>query len=459
MKTFKFKGILQKEGWVEDAYIQVDTSGRILSISIEHPGTESYESVEGYAFPGFQNAHSHAFQYAMAGLAERHAGSSTPDDFWSWRSAMYQLALSMNPDQMEAIASMLYAEMLRHGYTEVAEFHYVHHDKNGKPYENLAELGARLIAAAQKAGIKITLIPIYYKNGGFGKEASPQQRRFLSEDFSAYMKLYDASREACKHYVGAGIAYGLHSMRAVSPTDIKMISQMAQSDVPIHMHIAEQKQEIKESIRFLGLRPVEWLTEHINLSPCYHLVHATHMNRDETKALAESGAHVVLCPSTEGNLGDGLFPLNNFLGEGGSWSIGTDSHIGLNPFEELRLLDYGQRTQTHRRNTFLQAGEIDSGLAGISMMLRGGRKAMGKEQADFFVEGESLDALVMDARAPLIASSSVENLTSTCVYASDVSMHYGTMVNGVWKVKEGKHVDQASIQTDFLTRIQELKNR
>lgn len=459
MKTFKFKGVLQASGWVENAFIKIDEEGIIQEISTKKTGDSELEAVDAYALPGFQNAHSHAFQYAMAGLAERHEGSKTPDDFWSWRSAMYQLALSMNPDQLEAIASMLYAEMLRHGYTQVAEFHYVHHDPKGKAYGNLAELGERMIAAAQKTGIKITLIPIYYKNGGFGKDAQPQQRRFLSKDFGSYMDLFEASRQACSKYADAGIGYGLHSMRAVGPTDIKMLSQMAQAEIPIHMHIAEQKQEIKESINHLGLRPVEWLTEHIALNACYHLVHATHMTRDETKALAESGAHVVLCPSTEGNLGDGLFPLKNFQGDGGNWSIGTDSHIGLNPFEELRILDYGQRTQNHLRNTFLGAGQQDNGFAGLKQMLQGGRKAMGKEQTDFFTVGEPLDALLMDAKTPLLASSSLRNLTSTCVYASDASMHHGTLVNGKWKVKEGKHVDHASIQTEFLKSIAELKNR
>jgi len=459
MKTFRFKGILQADGWIENAYIRIDDKGIIQAISSEKKDKEAVESVDGYAFPGFQNAHSHAFQYAMAGLAERHEGAGHADDFWSWRSAMYNLALAIDPEQMEAIATMLYAEMLRLGYTQVAEFHYLHHDKTGKPYANQAEMGERLIAAAQKAGIKITLIPIFYQRGGFGKEAQAQQRRFLSQDFRAYMDLFEASREACKHYLDASIGYGIHSMRAVGVTDIKMLSQMAQAGIPIHMHISEQKEEVKESIRHLGLRPVEWLVEHISLDARYHLVHATHMTRDETQALAETGAHVVLCPSTEGNLGDGLFPLRSFQEYGGKWSIGTDSHIGLNPFEELRLLDYGQRIQSHRRDTFLADTKGDTGQEGVSRMLDAGRKAMGKEQDDFFSVGEALDALVLDAQSPLLAASSLKNLSSTCVYASDASMHYGTLVNGQWKVKAGKHVELPAIQKNFLKSIAYLKNR
>ena len=194
MKYWKFKGLLQNEGWLENAIVTVDSKGIVQSISSElTDNTDSIESVDGYALPGYQNAHSHAFQYAMAGIAERHEGN---DDFWSWREAMYKLALSVDPDQMEAIATMLYAEMLRHGYTSVAEFHYVHHNKDGKEYANLAEMGSRMVNAANNAGIKITLVPIFYQKGGFGKEPTAGQRRFISNDTDTYLKLFESSEKA-----------------------------------------------------------------------------------------------------------------------------------------------------------------------------------------------------------------------------------------------------------------------
>ncbi|MEL6253025.1 MAG: formimidoylglutamate deiminase [Bacteroidota bacterium] len=457
MKTYKFKGVLTKNGWLESTFIQVDDQGIIQSIGQEQ--SEEFESVHAYALPAFQNAHSHAFQYAMAGLAERHEVSEVADNFWSWREAMYELALSMNPDQMEAVASMLFAEMLRQGYTEVAEFHYIHHDKNGQPYENLVEMGERLLAAAQKTGIKITLIPVFYRYGGFGKVANERQRRFLSQDLEAYLKLFDESRSAAKSYKDASVGYAAHSMRAVSPSDLKMLCQVRQPEFPLHMHIAEQKQEIKECIQFLQARPVDWILDNLNLGSNFHLVHSTHMSRDESSSLGASGAYVVLCPSTEGNLGDGLFSLNSFQEHGGKWSIGTDSHIGLNPFEELRILDYSQRIHTHNRNSFIGKQTGDNGAKALEMAFFSGKKAMGKEVDDFFEVGESLDALLIDPDSPLISSSSLENLTSTIVYTADASMHKGTLVNGRWKIKEGRHIDHSQIFSKFRDTIKSLSNR
>ena len=202
MTAYRFKGLLQKEGWLSPAYVQLDQSGKILSLHAKAELDAKYTNINGYALPGLQNAHSHAFQYAMAGLTERHP-TNHQDDFWGWRKAMYQLALSVNPEQMEAIATMLYMEMLRHGYTEVAESHYVHHSSTGQPYNNLAELGERLVSAAKKVGLKITLIPIFYQKGGFGKIAEPNQRRFISKDINQYLALLAASEKVIQDYADA----------------------------------------------------------------------------------------------------------------------------------------------------------------------------------------------------------------------------------------------------------------
>ena len=286
----------------------------------------------------------------MAGLAENHSGEQS--DFWSWREAMYGLALAVNPDQFEAIAAMLYAEMLRHGYTNVAEFHYLHHDKDGKPFDNLAEMGSRLVNAAKKTGINITLIPIFYQKGGFNKSPEPNQKRFISQNVEDYAKLYEASENACKDYEHANIAVGIHSMRGVETEAIKEVAANFPKNVPFHIHISEQLKEVEDCVEFLGKRPVEWMLENVELSERFHFVHATHLDENEIKGLAEKRVNVVLCPTTEGNLGDGIFPLREFQNAGGNWSIGTDSHVSLNPFEELRLLDYGQRLISHKRNTF-----------------------------------------------------------------------------------------------------------
>jgi formimidoylglutamate deiminase len=421
MKSYRFKALLQNQGWLENATVSLDEAGNIASVSqAENPDSIR---IDGYALPGFQNAHSHAFQYAMAGLAERR--HSATDDFWSWREAMYGLALNLNPDQLKTIAAMLYAELLRHGFTNVAEFHYLHHDKRGAPYDNLAEMGEALIEAAQDAGIKITLIPIFYQKGGFGLPANERQRRFISPGFDDYLRVFEASAKACRRYEGANVGVGIHSLRGVDSLDILRTVSDAPADVPFHLHVSEQLKEVEDSLRYLGKRPVEWLLDNVELNERFHLVHATHLTNGETEKLARSRANVVLCPSTEGNLGDGIFPLRNYQAFGGAWSIGTDSHVGLNPLEELRLLDYGQRLITHRRDTF-----GDGGLSAITQAIVAGRCAMNNFESDFFAVGASFDACVISADAPLLANVNTENLTASIIYATDAAQIYGTFVAG-----------------------------
>lgn len=434
MKTYRFKALLQNPGWLENAIVTVDDAGKIVSVSQSKTSDASFR---GFALPAFQNAHSHAFQYAMAGLAENNAGD---DDFWSWREKMYELALNLNPDEMRTIAAMLYAELVRHGYSNVAEFHYVHHDKDGKPYNNLAAMGEALIEAASDAGIKITLIPIFYQKGGFGIEPGERQKRFISKTFDDYARLFEASAEACKRYEHANIAVGVHSMRGVEAKDILCAVKDLPQDVPFHIHVSEQLKEVEDCVNFLGMRPVEWLLENCGLNDRFHLVHATHLTQDETERLAESMTNVVLCPSTEGNLGDGIFPLREFQKFGGNWSIGTDSHIGINYFEELRLLDYGQRLISHKRNTF---GE-DAGMYAIKVSTLVGRKAMNNYNTEFFDIGADFDACVIDTESPLLENTNLKNLTSAIVYTADVSKIIETYVAGnlietgdnYWKIRD-----------------------
>ena len=424
MKIYRFKALLQNHGWIENACVSLDEKGNIVSISQNTDG----ELIDGYAIPAFQNAHSHAFQYAMAGLAETH--SRVADDFWSWRETMYALALNLNPEQIKTIAAMLYAEMLRHGYSNVAEFHYVHHDKNGEPYANLSETGAALIEAAKETGIKITLIPTFYQKGGFGIASNEHQRRFISNTFNDYAYLFEASENACKLYENANIAVGIHSMRGVETQDILCAANELPKDIPFHIHVSEQLKEVEDCVKFLGKRPVEWLLENIDLNERFHLVHATHLTENETENLARSNANVVLCPTTEGNLGDGIFPLRNYQKHGGNWSIGTDSHVSLNPLEELRLLDYGQRLITHQRHTFTDENISDSGLFAITKATIAGRRAMNSFETEFFAVGKPFDAFVINTNAPLLTNVKLENLASTIVYATDACAFYATFVNG-----------------------------
>ena len=455
LNYFKFKALLQKNSWLSPAYVGVDERGLIQYLSDHAPENRiAIEAVEGFALPGFQNAHSHAFQFAMAGMAENHP-AGTLDDFWTWREAMYRCALSLDPGKAEAIAAMVYAEMLRHGYTHVAEFHYLHHDKDGKPYAHLAEMGERMIAAARTSGIKITLVPVFYQQSNFGMEPLPHQRRFISASAEDYFRLLEATLQVVKNNEHARLGFSVHSLRAVSFQDIIKTFQLGPKELPFHLHVAEQKKEVSDCIAYSGKRPMQWMLENLPVNERFHLVHGTHLDDDELKKLAASGANVVLCPSTEGNLGDGIFRMKEYAQLGGRWSIGTDSHIGLNPLEEFRMLDYRQRLITHHRNTF------DGDGAGflIREAIESGRKAMGLNFGDHFALGQPLDAVVYDARTPLLVNTSLEYILATLVYSTDSSRSLGTLVDGKWIVKNQRHISGTKIRSDFSKAIREVAIR
>lgn len=454
-KTYRFTNLWHKARWISPAFVSVNVEGHILSISSTLPQTASaVEYVNGIALPGFQNAHSHAFQYAMAGLAEQHA-PGTHDDFWTWREAMYQCALSVNPDEAEAIAAMLYAEMLRHGYTDVVEFHYLHHDKDGKPYQNLAEMGERMVAAATSAGINITLVPVFYQKGGFGIEPQVRQRRFISRTVEDYFHLLDDSANVVKVSKHARLGFSVHSLRAVDLEDIKITFQQGPASIPFHMHLAEQKKEIEDCMAYTKQRPASWLLNNLPVNERFHLVHSTHLLDAEVEGLAKASADVVLCPSTEGNLGDGIFRMKEYVKLGGKWCIGTDSHIGINPLEEFRMIDYRQRLITNQRNTF----EGDAAAYMAEAALINGRIAMGLRSDEALEPGKALNVVVYDAAAPLLANTSQEKLMASIVYTSDSAMVLGTMVNGQWLVKHNKHVNGEAIQAAFAKTIRNIKNR
>ena len=455
LKYFLFSSLLQKEGWLSPAYVGVDEHGIIRYLSNEAPtDAAAMEAVQGFALPGFQNAHSHAFQYAMAGLAENHP-VGTDDDFWTWREAMYQCALSVNPEQAEAIATIVYAEMLRVGYTHVAEFHYLHHDKDGKPYAQLAEMGERMVAAAKTAGIKITLVPVFYQKGGFGMDPQSRQRRFISKTVDDYFKLLEASASVIKTDQNASLGFSVHSLRAVDLKDVKTAFQQGPKALPFHIHVSEQKKEVSDCLAHCGNRPMQWLFDNLRVDDRFHLVHSTHLDDNELSLLAKSGANVVLCPSTEGNLGDGIFRMKEYVKLGGRWCIGTDSHIGLNPLEEFRMIDYRQRLVTNQRNTF----DGDAATYMIHEEIESGRRAMGMKSKNHFEIGNPFDAIVYNSQSHLLAETSERNRLATLLFTSDTSRAVGTIVNGKWVVKNQHHERGHSIKTAFSKAMKELKTR
>lgn len=465
MKFFRFESLYQREGWLAPAYIGITPTGTVAYMNTKPPTgvvENTIEKVAGHAIAGFVNAHSHAFQYAMAGLAEHHPVTHEADTFWSWREKMYEIALKISPEALEAVATQLYAEMLRHGYTHVAEFHYLHHDTDGNPYKQTAEMCHHLLKAAEKAGIRITLLPVWYAQGGFGEAPQDKQKRFINTSLEEYLQLWHQASKLASRYPNAEVGFCVHSLRAVNRKQLQQLALLHAQEyphLPFHIHIAEQTKEVEDCISFYGKTPVEFLASVVKLSPAYQLIHATHLTPAEVTIIARSGAQVVLCPSTEGNLGDGFFPLQAFQQSGGNWTIGTDSHIGLNPFEELRWLDYGQRLKTNLRKIYQNGNSPNSANIAYEQAIFSGRRAVGRtDLRNYFEVGKPFDALIIRDDVPLLTQTAPAYRLATILYSSDASWHLGTWVNGHWQTLEQQHKHKASILAQFREATTELRN-
>jgi formimidoylglutamate deiminase len=456
MSVYHCENLLAKSGWRKNVYVHVNDKGLITAIDQKVPDSAAIE-LKGYVIPGFQNGHSHSFQYAMAGLAEFLPGQGKHDDFWTWREAMYNLALKISPDQLEAISAMLYAEMLRNGTTHVVEFHYLHHDPSGKPYNNRAEMSERLMNAAKTAGIELTVVPIYYQQGGFGRSAEEKQRRFISKNVHDYLSLVETVHNRCQalgYDLKAGS--GIHSLRAATAQDIKEIARKRQPGA-FHFHIAEQQKEVEDCKTHLGKRPVEWVLTELNVDKSFCFTHATHMTKEETTGLAKTGATVIICPSTEGNLGDGFFNFMDYRAMGGSYTIGSDSHIGLSPLEELRWLDYVQRLRSEKRNIICTKPLEDSAATILYESWSGGRRTRGDLADEFFTVGISFDCVQLNSDHPVLMGKPEARILGAAVYGGDVTIVQKVIRKGKLVVENGKHIEVDRIRTEYRTAIESLK--
>jgi formimidoylglutamate deiminase len=453
-KVWKFEAFLKNKKWISPGFISVNKEGKIIDVRSTLPSERViYENVSGYFIPGFRNTHSHAFQYAMAGLSEKLNSGNLHDDFWTWREQMYSLALKINPDQMEALATFLYSEILKNGYTHVTEFHYLHHDTDGQVYNNPAEMSIRLMNAAKKANINLTLIPIFYQRGGFKAKALAEQKRFLLKSADDYFKFLDFVKRYATKYENVKIGAGIHSLRAVATEDIKATCSNLDNNVPFHIHVSEQLREVEECKQFLKKTPIEWLVDNTNINENYNLVHATHISNTELSAIIRSNANVVLCPSTEANLGDGLFPFKKYNEKGGRWTIGSDSHIGLSPLEELRWLDYGVRLTTNNRNTLCKHEFDDSGDLLYHRSLANSRFSLGGKGDWQFKENDFLTGLVINNNHPLFYGKPKETILSSFIYSGNSSHLLGVIMNGEWIVIEGKHKYKSAIIKDYMKQM------
>lgn len=399
----------------------------------------------GWRVPGIANLHSHAFQRAMAGLAERQ--THPEDSFWTWREIMYRFAARMDPDSMYAVATQLYAEMLEAGYTTVCEFHYVHHQPDGTPYADPAAMSNALIAAARDTGIRMTLLPVLYMTGGFdGRELSARQRRF-GHGVDGFLRLLDALRPLQDDRLRIGCAF--HSLRAVPEAAMRQVLAALPADAPLHVHIAEQVGEVQDCLAVRNARPVEWLLRGFAVDTRWTLVHATHLTEEETRGIASSGATVAICPTTEANLGDGLFPLHAYLQAGGRWGIGSDSHVSVSPVEELRWLEYGQRLITRHRNIAVTAHSPSVGETLLRGVLDSAGNATGFRQAPG-------DEVLLDADAPALAGATTGDVVDRWLFAGNRPLVKRVRVAGRDVVSDGRHRDHESIARRYGETLRRL---
>ncbi|QDH69543.1 formimidoylglutamate deiminase [Marilutibacter alkalisoli] len=447
MKAIPLGSIWTPGGWRHDIRPETDPHGRLAF-------APHARSSGKRLLPGIANLHSHAFQRAMAGMAERQTDPS--DSFWTWRETMYRFATRFSPDTLYAVAAQLYAEMLEAGYTTVCEFHYLHHAPDGRPYSDPSSMSQALVAAARDTGIRLTLLPVLYMTGGFdGRPLGERQRRF-GHDIEAYLHLLDRLCEDAGGMSGDGrrhegthhIGCALHSLRAVPPDAMREVLAALPPAMPVHVHIAEQVAEVEDCLAVRGARPVEWLLANADVDARWTLVHATHLDDSEVAGIARSGATVAICPTTEANLGDGLFPLRDFLDAGGRWGIGSDSHISVSPVEELRWLEYGQRLVTRRRNIAVAA---DAPSVGETLMR--GVAASAARSSGYAIglleEGAAADVVVLDAEAPQLAGATDDDVLDRWIFSGNRNLVDEVFVAGTRVVHDGCHRDRDAIAARY----------
>jgi formimidoylglutamate deiminase len=465
VNTLFAESALLPDGWAADVLFEIGADGSLIAATPNaagHAAAASAPRAAGPVLPGMPNLHSHAFQRAMAGLTEQagQGGSGGDDSFWTWRQVMYGFVGRLMPEQVQAIAAQLYVEMLKAGYTAVGEFHYLHHDPEGRPYADVTEMSERIVAAAQATGIGLTHLPVLYGYGGFGGQpAGGGQRRFL-HDAPGFLRLINRLLQRHRDNPQIRIGIAPHSLRAVTAEMLKeAVAGLDAFDdkAPIHIHIAEQVKEVQDCRAWSNQRPVEWLLHHQPVGPRWCLVHATHMTEGETARLARTGAVAGLCPTTEGNLGDGFFNAPEFLRNAGVFGIGSDSQISVSPLEEMRWLEYGQRL-LHRRRNVLAAGANQSPSVGASLYraaLAGGAQALGRPIGKL-AAGHRADLIVIDREKPTLIGKAGDVLLDAVVFAGNENPVRDVMVGGRWVVSEGRHVAEPAVLKRYRAALAEL---
>ncbi|MDQ0395355.1 formimidoylglutamate deiminase [Labrys monachus] len=441
-------------GWAHNVRIEIDAAGTITSVTPDAT-TENAEIAAGPVIPALSNLHSHAFQRAMAGLAE--VSGAGDDSFWTWREEMYRTVGELEPEDAEAIAAKLYVDMLKAGFGAVAEFHYLHHDRSGAAYADPAQMSKRILAAAGTAGIGLTLLPVFYAHAGFGGAAPHAgQRRFI-HDVDGFERLMAALAPACDA-AGATLGYAFHSLRAATPDEMDALTASLPGACPVHIHVAEQQKEVDDSLAWSGKRPMQWLFDHMPVGERWCLIHCTHADEDEIRRLAASGAVAGLCPVTEANLGDGIFPGVSFRAQGGRIGIGTDSHVSPSVVEELRWLEYGQRLRDERRNRLADGPHRSVGRDLYAAALAGGAQALG-QPVGAIAPGHHASLVVLDGRDAFIDSARGDAILDRWLFALGDRTVRDVMVAGAWRIRDGRHPQDEAVDAAFRIVIRKLARK
>jgi formimidoylglutamate deiminase len=452
MKLFVEK-VLLTDGWASEKTLLIE-NGVITEIISGF--VEGAERADGIVIPGMVNCHSHAFQRAFAGFSEQ--GSEGQDSFWTWRNIMYKFLGQLTAEHAQVIATQLYIEMLKMGYTRVAEFHYLHHDIDGENYPQLSEMAEAIFKAAGETGIGLTILPVLYRHAGFGElPANDGQKRFINST-AQFNKLVSDCFALSADYQNTNVGIAPHSLRAVDKKSLHSVVKHVRdldAKAPIHIHIAEQQKEVNDCLEYYGERPVQWLLNNAELDEQWCLIHATHINEQERKGLIASKAIAGICPTTEANLGDGIFPTTEFLSEGGTFAIGSDSHISVNPVEELRWLEYAQRLIKQQRAILVSPKEASVGRNLWQKAALGGAQSTNSNTGELAI-GKQADLLVLKNKEMKLFAHSEEHLLDSLIFASQQNMVSEVMVNGQWVVRDGQHALEQSVAQNFTDILQAL---
>jgi len=455
---------LLETGWASSVLIDVNDDGSISDIKTDVSLAQIKQMTDcrswsGCVVPGMPNLHSHAHQRAMAGLAEY--PGATADSFWTWREIMYRAVHRLSPDDLEAIATQLYCEMLEAGYTHVCEFQYLHHDVNGGAYEDIAEMSLRCVSAAQTVGIGLTILPVFYANGGFGSQPPVSEQRRFTNSMESYLRIVESLDRHTEVLKTANTGLAPHSLRACDRDALQALEafqaeQSPSAKRPVHIHIAEQQAEVEACIDWSGKRPVEWLFDEVPVNRNWCLIHATHTKDHELRLMAQSDCVTGLCPTTEANLGDGFFDAAKLVELGGSFGIGSDSQISVSPVEELRWLEYGQRLLRTSRNVLIDGDKpLSTGRFLYEQAIAGGQQAANSPAGSISV-GNRADLLVLNDQHPILYGRVEDSVLDSYLFSGNRQLIDFVMVNGRIVVEHGRAIEAERINVNYRAAIDRL---